>query len=64
MSDRLDPWLAALIRQERARRGPPPAVKAQVLERIRTSLPLSKRTMKLLRPATYDNFGFTNDARD
>lgn len=38
MSDRLDPWLAALIRQERARRGPPPALKAQVLERIRGSL--------------------------
>jgi hypothetical protein len=38
MSDRLDPWLAALIRQERARRGPPPVLKAQVLERIRASL--------------------------
>jgi hypothetical protein len=38
MSDRLDPWMAALIRQERARRGPPPAIKAQVLESIRASL--------------------------
>jgi hypothetical protein len=38
MSDRLDPWLAALIRQERARPGPPPLLKAQVLERIHASL--------------------------